>query len=127
MGPIPLNLDVTDALPAEVTDGRPTTISAWLFFPDDLSLLGEPEEIALMEVLSRFYEEIQAGEEKMDPSRITRYAVDLASAFHTFYNAVRVNTDESELNKARFALISAVRQVLRNASEILGINAPERM
>ncbi len=93
----------------------------------DLSLLGEPEEIALMEVLSRFYEEIQAGEEKMDPSRITRYAVDLASAFHTFYNAVRVNTDEIELKKARFALISAVRQVLRNASEILGINAPERM
>ncbi|MGI6108652.1 MAG: arginine--tRNA ligase [Eubacteriaceae bacterium] len=93
----------------------------------DLSLLKEPEEVALMEVLSRFYEEIQAGEEKMDPSRITRYAVDLASAFHSFYNAVRVNTDEVELKKARFALVSAVRQVLENASVILGINAPERM
>ncbi len=49
MGPIPLNLDVTDALPAEVTGGRPTMISAWLFFPDDLSLLGErPVTMALL-------------------------------------------------------------------------------
>lgn len=40
MGPIPLSFDVTDALPAEVTQGTRLAISAWLFFPDDLSLLG---------------------------------------------------------------------------------------
>lgn len=49
MGPIPLSLDVTAALPAEVTGGLPTAISAWLFVPDDLSLLGErPVTMALL-------------------------------------------------------------------------------
>lgn len=39
-GPIPLSFDVTDTLPADVTSGQKTSISGWLFFPDDTSLLG---------------------------------------------------------------------------------------
>ena len=41
MGPIDLIFDVTDALPAEVTQGTRATISGWLFFPDDVSALGD--------------------------------------------------------------------------------------
>ena len=41
MGPIPLSFDVSAALPPEVTQGQRLAISAWLFFPDDLSKLGE--------------------------------------------------------------------------------------
>jgi hypothetical protein len=49
MGPIPLSFDVTDALPADVTEGRPITIAAWLFLPDDLALLGaRPVTLALL-------------------------------------------------------------------------------
>lgn len=40
MGPIDLSFDVTQALPAEVTQGQPVRIAAWLFFPDDPALLG---------------------------------------------------------------------------------------
>ncbi len=40
MGPIALSIDVTDALPPEVTQGERLTISAWLFFPDDTAALG---------------------------------------------------------------------------------------
>lgn len=48
MGPIELEFDITADLPAEVTEGRQILISAWLFFPDDLSLLGEgPVTMAL--------------------------------------------------------------------------------
>lgn len=93
----------------------------------DLSRLIEPEEIALLEVLADFPGQILLGERKMDPSVMTRYAIDLASAFHSFYNACRVNVDDEDLKKARFALISATKQVLENVSEILGITAPERM
>lgn len=93
----------------------------------DLTLLDSPEERALIELLSAFPDEILETEARMDPSVLTRYAVDLASAFHTFYNAHRVNTEDEELKKARFALISAVRQVLENVSRILGIKAPDRM
>lgn len=49
MGPIPLSFDVTSALPAEVTGGLPTNIAAWLFVPDDLSLLGpRPASMVLL-------------------------------------------------------------------------------
>jgi len=41
MGPIELSFDITGDLPAAVTEGRQTNISAWLFFPDDLSMVGE--------------------------------------------------------------------------------------
>jgi hypothetical protein len=49
MGPIALSFDVTAALPEEVTEGRPTAIAAWLFVPDDRSLLGRrPVAMALL-------------------------------------------------------------------------------
>lgn len=41
MGPIEFSFDVTDALPSDVTGGQCLSISAWLFFPDDLALLGD--------------------------------------------------------------------------------------
>ena len=46
MGPIALSLDVTDALPAEVTEGRITALAAWLFLPDDPALPG-PRPVCL--------------------------------------------------------------------------------
>lgn len=46
MGPIPLSFDITDALPAEITQGQRLSIAAWLFFPDDISTLG-PKPIVM--------------------------------------------------------------------------------
>jgi arginyl-tRNA synthetase len=93
----------------------------------DYSLLVEKEELSLMEMLSNFPDEILTAEDKLDPSRITRYAIDLASAFHSFYNACRVRVDDQALMKARVALIEATKQVIQNALGILGVSAPERM
>ncbi|MGE3692772.1 MAG: hypothetical protein AB7F98_15465 [Novosphingobium sp.] len=47
MGPVPLSFDVTSALPEDVTGGLPTQIAAWLFAPDDLSLLG-PRPVSMV-------------------------------------------------------------------------------
>ncbi|MGD9475869.1 MAG: arginine--tRNA ligase [Eubacteriaceae bacterium] len=93
----------------------------------DYACLVEKEEMNLLEILSDFPEEILIAEEKMDPSRITRYTIDLAAGFHSFYNACRVRVEDVELMKARVHLIKAVRQVLQNALGILGVEAPERM
>ncbi len=96
---------------------------------DDLNLtcLKEQEEKNLMLKLSELPEEIIIAEEKTDPSRITRYAVDLASEFHSFYNACRVRVEDDDLRNARLALITATRTVLKNVLTILGVTAPERM
>ena len=47
-GPIPLSFDVTEALPAEASEGRRILISCWLFFPEDPAKLADrPAAITL--------------------------------------------------------------------------------
>ena len=58
---------------------------------------------------------------------ICRYVQDLAGEFHSFYNSNRVICDDKELMKARIALIYAIKTVLKNALDILAVNAPEKM
>lgn len=93
----------------------------------DYGRLIAKEELNLMEILSNFPDEIVTAEDKLDPSRITRYAIDLAAAFHSFYNACHVRVSDKTLMKARVALIEATKQVIQNALSILGVSAPERM
>ena len=58
---------------------------------------------------------------------ICRYVQELASEFHSFYNAVRVINDDVNLTKARLALVYSVKTVLHNALDLLAVTAPERM
>ena len=58
---------------------------------------------------------------------ICRYVQELASEFHSFYNANRVICDDKDLMKSRLALMVAVKTTLKNALDILAVSAPERM
>lgn len=58
---------------------------------------------------------------------ICRYVQDLASEFHSFYNSNRVICDDKDLMKSRLCLVFAVKTVLKNALDILGVSAPEKM
>lgn len=91
------------------------------------TLMNTPQEMALLERLSVFPQEITDAAEQYEPSKITRYTVDLASAFHSFYNANRVKGEQEELMKARLLLINCVKTTLENALKVLGVTAPERM
>ncbi len=93
----------------------------------DASLLNSPHEIELMKKLASLSEEIEAAAAAYEPSRITRYCVDLASVFHTFYNACRVKGEEEGLAKARLKLVDSTRIVLSNVLKMLAIDAPEKM
>ena len=95
----------------------------------DLTVLTQPEEEELMAKVAMLPNEISICAENSDPSRITRYVLDLASLFHSFYNApkCRVKGDDKNLTLARLYLISAVKTVIKNVLDILGIDAPEKM
>ncbi|ADD03425.1 arginyl-tRNA synthetase [Thermoanaerobacter italicus Ab9] len=93
----------------------------------DLSLLKEEEEKDLIKKLAYFPEEITIAARTLTPHRITRYILDVASLFHSFYNSHRVKGVEENLMKARFVLILAVKTVIKNALDILKVTAPERM
>jgi len=62
------------------------------------------------------------------PHDVTFYLRDVASAFHSYYAAERfLVTDNPSLTRARLALLAATAQVLRNALQVLGVAAPDRM
>lgn len=93
----------------------------------DLSLLKEEAELDLMRKIADLPEEIVGAAVNSEPHRLTRYAHELASLFHSFYNSCRVLTDEEELRKARLLLVDAARITLRNVLTMIGVSAPERM
>lgn len=93
----------------------------------DPTLLKEDQELDLMHKLAELPGEIEIAARNLEPSRITRYVLELASLLHSFYNACRVKVDDRELMKARLLLISSTRQVIYNVLKILGISAPEKM
>ena len=94
----------------------------------NLDLLDNPREIELIRHLASLPREIDLAAKSYDPSKITKYSVDLATLFHRFYDACSVkNAESKELMNARILLCVAVRQTLRNALEILNIDRPEKM
>ncbi|MEG6567456.1 arginine--tRNA ligase [Thermoanaerobacterium saccharolyticum] len=93
----------------------------------NLKLLKEEAEISLIKKLAYLPEEITIAANTMAPHRITRYILDVASLFHTFYNSCRVRGVDEELMKARIVLIDATRIVIKNVLDMLKITAPEKM
>jgi len=94
----------------------------------DLSVLTDSREIELIRHIASLPKEIDLAAKTYDPAKITKYAVDLATLFHRFYDACSVkNAETEELKNARLLLCVAVRQTLRNVLTILNIEAPEKM
>jgi arginyl-tRNA synthetase len=93
----------------------------------DLGLLVHPMEAALLRRLAGFEELVVTAAAQRAPHRLTRYAEELAAAFHRFYGECRVLTDDQALSSARWWLVNATRQVLANTLALIGVDAPERM
>ncbi len=92
-----------------------------------ISGLTEPEEIQLIKIMARYPETVRCSAEYMEPHRITYYLMNLASAFHAYYNKHRVLTDEAELTIGRLYLVLAIKKIIRNGLSLLGVSAPEKM
>ncbi len=93
----------------------------------DLDCLQKPEERELIRHLSALPNTIVAAAEGFDPALITRYAYDLATLFHRFYNACRVKGESQKLLQARLNLCLAAKTVISNVLRMLKIDAPCEM
>ena len=72
--------------------------------------------------------EIETAAKALDPSRLTKYSVDLAAQFHKFYDACKVRDAETpQLRDARLLLCAAACQVLGNVLTLLKVTAPDKM
>ncbi len=92
------------------------------------ALLSTPAARELIRQLALLPAEITSAANQLDPSRLTKYSVDLAAQFHKFYDSCKVRDAESaELRDARLLLCDAARQVLGNVLGLLKVTAPEKM
>ena len=91
--------------------------------------LVDEKEKQLAAQLSRYPEVIDTAVRNREPHLITTFLRELAADFHGYYNIknFRIITEDDAQRNARLALILAVKQVLANGLQLLGVSAPEAM
>ncbi|HEX4051919.1 MAG TPA: arginine--tRNA ligase [Steroidobacteraceae bacterium] len=92
-----------------------------------LALLDGTHEQAVTRELARFPEILEQAALARAPHALVHYLRELANAFHTWYNAATILTEDVPLRQARLALALAVQQVIANGLTLLGVSAPESM
>jgi len=99
----------------------------------DFGRLNLPEEWTLVRHLQRFSQAIRRAADECEPSAVASYLLELCADFSTYYSAgmreadLRVLCPDDDTRAARLLLVDGVRHVIRNALELLGLAAPERM
>ncbi len=96
----------------------------------DVALLTHPYELGLIRDMLRLPELIVQVAENLEPHHLPHYAMELATAFHHFYENCRVisaNPEDNELTLARLKLVAAAQIVFRRTLTLMGMSAPERM
>lgn len=90
-------------------------------------LLKEHKEKQLAVQLLRYPEILESAVRSREPHLITTFLRELAADFHAYYNSTRIIAEDAGQRNARLALIVAVKRVLNNGLELLGVSAPEAM
>lgn len=94
----------------------------------EYSKLSSKEEFELVKTLDNFKNQILLALDKLEPSIVTRYTIEVAKAFNKFYNAHSILNLEDEVLKAtRLKLVEASAQVIKNGLDLLGIDVVEKM
>tara|TARA_R110002072_G_scaffold172296_1_gene326272 strand:+ start:9466 stop:11220 length:1755 start_codon:yes stop_codon:yes gene_type:complete len=92
-----------------------------------LSAIAGEAEIAMSKRLAAYPEQLSMAAINLEPHVLTHYLRDLASEFHTYYNSHKVLDDDKQIRDGRISLSMAVKQVIQNGLELLGVSAPEEM
>ena len=93
----------------------------------DLTPLSGPQAQALMLKLAQYPAMLTAAAQDFAPHDVTFYLRDLASLYHSYYDAERILVDDEKVRTARLALVAATAQVLHNGLKVLGVSAPSKM
>ena len=95
---------------------------------DSYDLLTEEKELQMLKLISEFPQEVANAAKSRKPNHITDYIISLVKVFHSYYNACRVyNPENLELTNQRLGLIHATMITLKNALDLVGVTAPEKM
>ena len=95
----------------------------------DMVDLNELEENAeeLVKRLYEFEDTIKQATEKNEPSIISRYLIDIAKLYGSFYNDNKIMVDDEKIRNTRLYLTYMVGNVLKIGTGLLGIKMPNKM
>ncbi len=93
----------------------------------DLALLSHPAELALIRRMLLLPEVVEGVTLTLEPHHLPHYALELATAFHDFYEKCRVVSDDLPLSKARLKLVAACKNTLARTLGLMGVSAPNKM
>ena len=96
----------------------------------DVGLLSDPSELALIRAMLRLPELVQQMARTLEPHHLPHFTMELAQAFHGFYENCRVisaNPEDADVSLARLKLVESAQIVFRRSLELMGMSAPERM
>jgi len=93
----------------------------------DLSLLNTQEDLDILKHLEIFTEVVEDSALTFEPHKISYYLTELAGLFHVYYTKHRFIDDNKAVTKARLFLAKAIKQVVKNGLELLGVTALEKM
>ena len=95
---------------------------------DHYTCLNDSKEIDLLKLLSTFTDVVADAAETRSPNKICNYIQKVATCFHSFYGACKINDPNNpELTNERLNLAEATKITLKNAFDLLGVSAPEQM
>ena len=96
--------------------------------PEMLAALEDADELALLRTLDQFENVTASAAEQLAPQYVSHYLMELAGQLHSYYasHPVLQAADPKQV-PARLALLRAVRQVLANGLDLLGVSAPDSM
>lgn len=94
----------------------------------EFNLLTNEKEIELVKHINEFRNEVADSAKNRTPHKIANYVHKLAQLFHSFYGECKViDVEAKELSGQRLALVEATRITLKNALNLIGVSAPEKM
>jgi len=94
----------------------------------DYNKLDSKEEFELVKQLEGFQNSIMYAIDKLEPSMVTRYVIEVAKAFNKFYNQHNIaNLEDESIKKARIKMVEATCQVIKNSLSLIGIEVVDRM
>ncbi|MCL2698306.1 MAG: arginine--tRNA ligase [Oscillospiraceae bacterium] len=95
-------------------------------FPESL-IFTESAEFELIKKAAELPSETEKSAQELNPARITRYVLELAQTFNKFYETCRIKGEEENVLQSRLTLCHAVKITLKNALDMLKVEAPEKM
>ncbi len=93
----------------------------------DLSPLQSPQALTLIMLLAKYPDMLSTAAQDFAPHDVTFYLRELASSYHSYYDAERILVDDESVKLARLALVAACATVLCNGLAVLGVSAPQKM